>query len=143
MKRKLTLAVATLFAIITISSCGDKKSSIASKNIKVEVTTTNFSTGDNFLCVVAAGAAGSKDVKVNGVTRSNESAITLTKNDLVNNKVVIETAENAVVLSMTVGGTSDATPYTITVNPTVKGVAKEATTFTVTDESTSRSLTYQ
>lgn len=137
------LAVAVLFILITISSC-DKKDAIINKNIKVVITTTELSGGDNFLCTIAAaGATGSKDLKVNGVTRSNEAALNLTKSDIVNNTLTIETAENALILALNVGGTSDDTPYTITVKPTVKGVAKESTTFTVNSEGASRHLSYQ
>lgn len=141
MKKTMFFVVAALLTIFSISSCSKE---VRNKNIKVEITTSALSDGDNFLCTIAAAAAtGPKDLKVNGVTRSNEGAISLNKTDIVNNTVTIETAENAMMLVLTVGGTSDATPYTITVKPTVKGSAKETTSFTVDSEGDSRNLTYQ
>ena len=133
MKKMFPVALAILMTLGFVSCKKDGENLADGKNVKVEITTTGFSSGDVFICFIAPILVGGNftEMKINGTVRSNEVTIQLDEDDFVDNKLTIETTERVNELLLTMGGSADGSPFTITVSPNVNGTAREASSFTV------------
>ncbi len=146
--KKLILFSILCISIIGFTSCSkdDGPSSSKGKTGKFTISAPGLS-GEDLVLVMFTGSNGAQLVKtpwkINGVAQENQSNIRIENEHLADGKtIVVETATRLDNIIVTLGGTSDGTPFTLKFKAEINGKVENDITEQVSGATFSKQFTY-